>query len=554
MKELVARIRKIDYMEANSYIHSLSGIKDYFASEAEKEEFVCNYKESWNNVAEDRASYGDWQTPRSLAVKICKRYADRFGCPDIVIEPTCGLGAFVIAALDQFPGLKEIHGIEINDDYVRRLKQEILERSLAKKISSFPDIYIHTADFFSFDFSDIFVKAEKIGCHLALLGNPPWVTNSRQGRFESGNIPVKKNEAGLRGIDAITGRSNFDISEFIILKLLDMAENCRGGISILLKNSVVRNLVSKQVRAPKPIEDLRQYNIDAAGEFDVAVEASCFSARMGDKPSCRCGIYDFYSEGHIRDYGWVDGAFVSDIELYRENSRFDGISTYVWRSGIKHDCADVLELESTEDGFINKLGERVDVEEDMVYPLLKSSDISRFRNDGFRRFILVPQRNPGDDTSMLKETYPLAYSYLERHQAYFERRKSSIYKGKDRFGIFGIGEYSFKPVKILVSSLYKDFNFCLVSSEGAVPVMVDDTCYQLDFDSYDEASAVFSALMSHEMQSLLRSLAFLDGKRVITKSLLMRLDLKKYCREKGLLTERAVRMMQPVCSQPSLFD
>ncbi len=47
---------------------------------------------------------------------------------------------------------------------------------------------------------------------MAVIGNPPWVTNSRQGKNSSLNVPLKSNIYGLKGIDAITGKSNFDIS------------------------------------------------------------------------------------------------------------------------------------------------------------------------------------------------------------------------------------------------------------------------------------------------------------------------------------------------------
>ena len=51
--------------------------------------------------------------------------------------------------------------------------------------------------------------------------------------------------------------------------------------------------------------------------------------------------------------------------------------------------------------------------------------------------------------------------------------------------------------------------------------MVDDTCHQLDFDNTEEAQCIFRALHSNEIPSILKSLAFMDANRVITKNLLM---------------------------------
>ena len=83
--------------------------------------------------------------------------------------------------------------------------------------------------------------------------------------------------------------------------------------------------------------------------------------------------------------------------------------------------------------------------------------------------------------------------------------------------------------------------------------MVDDTCYQLDFDSLEEAQCILDVLNSDEIQSLLQSLIFKDAKRVITKSLLMRLDLTQLCRDKGIKIA-SQRFANGVYHQLSLFD
>ena len=85
-------IRGVCYTDANFIIKQLSGIVDYFSSENEKSEFVYLHEGKSNLVCEDRVSYGDWQTPIALAEKVCDIHLSKYGSPDIVIEPTCGLG------------------------------------------------------------------------------------------------------------------------------------------------------------------------------------------------------------------------------------------------------------------------------------------------------------------------------------------------------------------------------------------------------------------------------------------------------------------------------
>lgn len=553
MNNLINRINGLCFTKANAIIKQLCGIVNFFDSEESKNEFITTYEVQFNVVCEDRVSYGDWQTPPLLAKKVCESHILRCGTPDVVIEPTCGLGSFVLASLESFPNLSEIHAVEINREYTSTLKLNILLNALSHPTREYPDIYIYTDDFFKFDFSNILNKCKLNNWNLAILGNPPWVTNSTQGRNNSNNLPIKRNSFGLKGLDAITGKSNFDISEYITLHLLELSQFNKGGISFLLKNSVIRNILTKQRFENIHIENIEQRLIDASSEFNVSVDASCLSATFDGFPSVTCTVKDFYSDRCLYEYGWIGNAFVSDTKLYNSVSKYDHTSTYIWRSGIKHDCASVLELTLEGGTFVNGLGEVIEIEDDIVFPLIKSSDVRKYHNTPIRKYIIVPQRKMGTDTSALKETHPKAYTYLTKHEWAFNQRKSSIYRDKDKFSIFGIGDYSFSKYKIVVSSLYKTISFILVSQYAGKPILVDDTCYQLDFNNYEEAKTIYDALNSKEIQSLLCSLIFKDAKRVVTKSLLMRLDVTQLCVDRGIIinTERFISNM---IRQPSLFD
>lgn len=553
MNNLINLIRSVSYNEANSVIRQLSGIVDFFTSEVEKKNFISSYEKETDIVCEDRVSYGDWQTPITLAEEICESHISKYGSPDVVIEPTCGLGAFVLSALRKFPNLSEIHALDINRHYTSQLKLKILLNALNTPQYNHPDIYIYNDNFFEFCFDSIINKSKTNNWNLAIIGNPPWVTNSQQGKNKSSNVPLKINTYGLKGIDAIMGKSNFDISEYITLHLLKLAQNNNGGISFLLKNSVIRNILFKQHKDSIQIGCIEQWLIDASSEFNVSVDASCFTARFNCTPSFICNVKDCYTNESIHEYGWIGDSFVSDTKLYCNFSKYDKCSTYVWRSGIKHDCASVLELTLLNGDFVNELGEIVRIENDLIFPLLKSSDINKYQENKIRKYIIVPQRKVGADTTSLKYTHPLAYSYLNKHEAMFNKRKSSIYKGKDKFSIFGIGDYSFSPYKIVISSLYKTICFKLISQYEGKPIIVDDTCYQLDFNNLKEAEYIYEALNSNELQSLLHTLIFKDAKRVVTKSLLMRLDLAQLCRDKGF-TINSQRFINRSSQQLSLFD
>ena len=229
----------------------------------------------------------------------------------------------------------------------------------------------------------------------------------------------------------------------------------------------------------------------------------------------------------IHEYGWVNNNFVSDIVLYQEYSYMDGRSPLTWWSGVKHDCAKVMELTNNDGQYTNGIGEIVDIEEDMVYPLIKSSDIKGGMISSTRKYVIVTQKTTSDDTEWITIKYPKTYKYLSSHAEFFDNRGSRIYKGRSRFCIFGIGEYSFKPYKIAVSGLYKKPTFTIITPVSGKSVMLDDTCYMLGFDTLDDAVTTLQLLNSKPVQSFIESLIFADAKRVISKDLLMRIDLMK---------------------------
>ena len=71
---------------------------------------------------------------------------------------------------------------------------------------------------------------------ILVVGNPPWVTNSALGALGSVNLPDKSNFQNRTGLEAMTGKSNFDISEWMLIKLLDVLSGQTGSIGNALQN------------------------------------------------------------------------------------------------------------------------------------------------------------------------------------------------------------------------------------------------------------------------------------------------------------------------------
>ncbi len=445
-----------------------------------------------------------------------------------MIEPTFGKGSFLISALEYFPKLERIYGVEIYEPYYWQAKFDILELFIKNPNLNKPRIFLYHGDIFKFDFTEI-EKAIESYNNVLILGNPPWVTNSELGSLNSSNLPKKSNFKSLNGLEAITGKGNFDIGEYVILMMLNSFSKYNGYMVMLVKNSVIKNLIYDLPRTNYRINDTIALKINAKEYFDASVEASLFKCYFKpNKFSFTCKVSSLISPTSIEnEFGWVGDRFVSDAVLYEKNKKYDGVSPYIWRQGVKHDCSQIMELVFINNKYVNGLKRELNIEEDLIYGFVKSSDLHSSVISKPRKYVVITQKKIGEDTTYLSIKYPRLYQYLMEHKNVFEQRKSSVYRGNPPFSIFGIGDYSFKPYKVAISGLYKRSKFSLILPEKNKPLMLDDTCYFLGFDDASESIIVWAILNSEPVQQLIAALAFLDAKRPYTKDLLMRISIDR---------------------------
>jgi SAM-dependent methyltransferase len=474
-----------------------------------------------------RIERGDWQTPDDLADRVVEHALARLPSrPRSVLEPTCGTGSFLAAAARHLPQA-ELAGYELNPAYVA---------IAASRIDAPPPVArdvrrdVRQADFFGVDWDRELAPMRMRG-PILVLGNPPWVTNADLGALESKNLPAKQNYKGLSGLDARTGKSNFDVCEWMIVRLLRALAGTDAALAMLCKSAVARRVVEFSARQSWPIRPGGVWRVDAGRHFDAAVDAVLFMCHLSGGSGAGDVAWPVYAslEAAAPDatFGVADGALVSDPDAYARTKHLAGTCDPEWRSGIKHDCARVMELDRSGDAqWINAAGAPVDIEPELRFPLLKSSDVANGRPPS-ERSVIVPQRSLGEDTASLQARAPKLWAYLQQNREALAGRKSSIYRGQPPFSIFGVGAYSFAPWKIAISGLYKRLQFRVVGPFEGRPVMVDDTCYFLPFSEEAEARRVASALESELAADFFRGRIFWDAKRPISKSVLQALDLER---------------------------
>lgn len=508
--------------------------------------------------------YGDFQTPPQLVAAVLDRLGPVGRRWPRVLEPTCGQGNFVAGLLTGADPPREIIGIEIQGDYVREARRRVAHlldgsggTGSAAAAAAEPAggtetvpapgsaraparVHLCEADFFQLDLRRDLAWEER--GPLLVVGNPPWVTAAELGARGHANGPARANVKGLTGLEALTGSANFDLAEAVWLKLLRELAGEPVAIALLCKLQVARNVLEYARRTGYPVRRAAVYRVDGRKWFGASTEACLLVVETAGEGTAGRALgppagervpwepIPFFSsvdgaeaEGAM---GFARGSLVADAAAYARAAFADGTSRLEWRQGIKHDAAPVMELTVGPDGYRNGLGERVDVEPEWVYPLCKGADLQRDDPLEAGRALIVTQHQLDDDTRELERRAPRLWAYLTAHRDRFRARRSSIYRGRPDFALFGVGPYAFAPYKVAVASLHRPVRFRVLGPVDGRPVLLDDTCYFVPCSSEEEARRLAALLNSPPAMDLVRALVFPGSKRAVTKALLQRIDVE----------------------------
>jgi methylase of polypeptide subunit release factors len=473
-----------------------------------------------NKKTQKKAEFGDFQTPLLLAKEV-SLLIQELGCnPTSILEPTCGEGNFITASLSVFENATSVQGLDINPDYINTLHTKFGEN---------PKVRIDQSNFFDTDWGKIL---NNLSDNLLIIGNPPWVTNSELSSLESNNLPQKVNFQNYSGLDAITGASNFDISEWMLIKIFEWVRTRNATVAMLCKTAVARKVLLHEWKNNPESCQAKIFLINAMADFGAAVDACLLVYNSTDEKMKVCDVYkELSTSSKIARFGYEKNQLIAQVDFYKKwkhLQRRKGEDNLTWRSGVKHDCSKVMELTRLGDKFVNNLGEHVDIEETFLYPMMKSSDVANGNLPS--RYMVVTQKFVGQETNNIKSIAPRTWEYLLEHQQYFDRRKSSIYKNRPQFSIFGVGDYSFSDWKIAISGLYKRLNFIIIGPFGNKPVVLDDTCYFLACESSAEAKSIVTLLNSEPAREFFESFIFWDAKRPITAKVLQKLNIRALAR------------------------
>lgn len=200
-------------------------------------------------ILTNKLEFGDYQTPTEFCDIVNNIISSQYE-PKFVFEPTFGLGHFIDSSIKKFKNVKTFYGNEINEEYYN-----IYKNKKNKNVKLFNE------NIFTFNHNKIkrIIKDEP----MLIIGNPPWVTNSQLMAENLKNLPPKSNYKKLKGIDSITGSSNFDICEYIIVDLLNNYAKANIMIAMLCKVSVATNILKNIKSYQFKLNNIELYLFDA---------------------------------------------------------------------------------------------------------------------------------------------------------------------------------------------------------------------------------------------------------------------------------------------------
>ncbi len=469
--------------------------------------------------------FGDFQTPTTLTNAILTRLKGDGLSPASILEPTCGTGSFILTALKVFPSTK-IYGFDINSKYITNLKTKITQLDKQNRV------FLDTVNFFEVNWGEYL---KNIASPYLIIGNLPWITSSELGRIDGQNLPKKSNIHEFKGLDSLTGKSNFDISEWMILELLKAMDGSRSTLAILCKVSVAQKVFKYAIRANLSVSSIAIYEIDAELNFNASVDACLLSITIKTgETTDKCLVFSSLdSQTPTTILGIYKGNVINDHTSFERLKHLHGKSFLNWRSGIKHDAVKIMELIKEGNSYRNGFDELVDIESNYLFPLIKSSDLAHGRVQNSSRVLIVTQKLIGDDTSVIQSSAPKLWKYLNQYKSHLDNRASSIYKTKPPFSIFGIGPYTFSSWKIAISGFHKKLHFQIIGPIDDKPVVFDDTCYFISVTCMEEALIWFSLLTHPKSISFFNSLIYWRAKRPITKQILQQANLHQLFLEAG---------------------
>ena len=177
------------------------------------------------------------------------------------------------------------------------------------------------------------------------------------------------------------------------------------------------------------------------------------------------------------------------------------------------------------------------IEPDLVYPLVRWSDVSRYRAVPSSHILLAQDAatRRGIDQRTMQDRYPGTLAYLERFTELLTGRAAYRRYQQDApfYSMYNVGPYTVAPIKVVWRRMDKRINAAVLTKSddpvlGRRSIIPQETCVLIAADSLDEAHYLTALLNSSIVDFLVTSHSVHGGKGFATPSMLDFTRLKRF--------------------------
>jgi type I restriction-modification system DNA methylase subunit len=383
-----------------------------------------------------------------------------------ILDPACGSGAFLNQALEylisEHKNLQNdlalmgdlfasymveeeilehnLYGVDINEDAVEIAKLSLWLRTAkrGRALTKLADKIVCANSLLEMPFSE--------NSFDVVIGNPPYVrVQGLKSNYE--------NEAKLYEEKFVSATGNYDLYVLFMEQSFKML-NQKGKLSYILPHkflisdfgSGIREFLSEN----KAVESLLHFGsemvFEDASTYTCIINLSHNNKKLDFKSISPNDIfnpfeYDSISYENLNSDKWnLTSNNISKVlkKINLQPLRVKDVFAKIF-TGIQTSGDDVYLLLETKDGLYSKaLDKIVEVEKELLKPMLKGEDISRYKNLKNRYSVIFPyiledgKAKPMSE-DFIKENYPKGYEYLKANEEFLRGRE----KGKmDKDGWF----------------------------------------------------------------------------------------------------------------------
>ncbi len=535
-----------------------------------------------------RHALGEHYTPAWLADHVLDQVGFDGTARGRLLDPTCGSGVFLLLALDRLRRgrggradlaeiLGRVVGMDVNDLAVLAARANYLlaVRDLlgpGKQVAipiHLRDVVRHEPPEPAFDF---------------LVGNPPWLAWDHlpgEYRRQTKELWQRYGLFSLSGNEARHGGGKKDLAMLVLYAGADRYLRDGGRLGMVVTQTLFQTRGAgdgfRRFRLGDEGAFLKVHRVDDLVDVQPFDTASNWSATIVLEKGSRTTypvpyvrwLHEGKRAGKTKDSGTPqfvrESLEASPIDPQRPQSpwvlcpaevrldvhRLAGPSDYTAHLGANTGGAngvywlkllgrngELIEVENLP-GRGKQLvpSVRTQLEPGLLYPLVRWSDVGRFRALPSVHLLLVqdPSTRRGIDESRMMRDFPEAHAYLKQFESQLHSRRAyRRYQGSAPFySMYNVGEYTVAPHKVV----WRRMDRCLraavlepaeVPLLGLRPIICQETCAMIATESSEEAHYLAAMLNSSVVGFLVEAHNVPGGKGFGSPGMLEFLGIRRF--------------------------